>query len=257
MMTWVLKLADYVSGPAAKAAQSLGRVSGALKDVRRQDLLFLGSQKKAAAGMNAIAAAGGKGGAGLKAMGAGAGAAASGLGGKLAALGKFLPGALGSAMEGGIAGIASGITGLIGSLVGKVAGFGLNMIQAGAGFAWDQVLHIGQLQESKAATIGAFTRILKSGAEASRVYAMVGKSSFAMGKDLRESMAGMNSLLAQGFKGDFADQIMRAVGDLSVINPQANSEAIVRAISQVKNIGRLQGEEVLQLAEAGVSAEGV
>ena len=101
---------------------------------------------------------------------------------------------------------------------------------------------IRDAQAFKTATMGAFELILKSKSGARDAFDLAAKTSLDMGADFRTSMASFNALLAQGFDPKAADELMRAMSDLTRINPGANLEGIVRAVSQIKTTGRLQGD---------------
>lgn len=152
-------------------------------------------------------------------------------------------GAAGSSISGGallgVAGIAAaGIT----AFMGGMASMSMNL---GA--------MIGMAQEFRSSTLIAFEHITKTKEGAAAAYKMAQKTALETGGDYRESIASMNSLMAQGFDVKFADNLVRMMADLKTINPAARLDGITRAISQIKSTGKLQGDEMMQLAEAGLN----
>jgi tape measure domain-containing protein len=78
-----------------------------------------------------------------------------------------------------------------------------------------------------------------------------------LGRGEREIITSYNALLAQGFDLAATEQIVKAMADLSAINPSANLEGITRAMVQIKATGYLQGDELNQLREAGLNTDRV
>lgn len=259
-LTWTLKLKDAMSGAAASASRAVG----GLRD-RLQGLKTTGrsATQPVVSGLDRVTTAANRAG---KAIGiaqdkmgrwrhkngkfATSGElSAMGMGGKAGGRGGSMMGGLfgdlaGSGMMPGIDPVGIGVgaaqmaAGLTAAVWGGIGAFGLMVKDAGA---------------FKAATITAFENITKSKSEAQRAYALASKTAVETGADFRESVSAMNSLMAQGFDTTFSDQLVRAMADLRVINPAANLEGITRAISQIKSTGKLQGDEMMQLAEAGLN----
>lgn len=149
----------------------------------------------------------------------------------------------------------------VGSVLGSVAlGAGelVGAISVGAvGLAVAGAIQIRHAQAFRESTLFAFEQILKSKSAAQDVFNKTAKTSLRLGADFEETMTSMNGLLAQGFDAGFADEIIRAMADLKSFNPGANLEGITRAIRQIKSTGHLQGDELMQLAEAGVNVSEV
>lgn len=230
-LTWQLTLHDAMSGPANKAAKSLGKVASGLKDVRRE------SRATDAVGKQLGSMKGG-----------------GGFGANLAA---GLKGGIGKLAKGGLDSMKSMVGNLGANLVSSLTSGVMSALGAGLAFSWDQILNIADLQGFKGSTMFALETLLKSKDAADAAYRKAAATSQKIGADFRESMSQNQSLLAQGFSVDFADEIIRAMADLKAINPVANMDGIVRAISQIKSTGRLQGDELMQLAEAGVNIDAV
>lgn len=75
-----------------------------------------------------------------------------------------------------------------------------------------------------------------------------------LGASQREVLASYNALLpAMDGNVERVDNIINSMADLAALNPSANLEGIARAISQIQSTGKLQGDELLQLNEAGLA----
>ncbi len=111
--------------------------------------------------------------------------------------------------------------------------------------------------ETKAKSIFAFEKLLGGGAAAAKAWDLVTASARKTKMPISEVASGINSLVAAGFDLKTADTIFKQLADLKTLNPMANTEGIVRAIGQIKAIGRLQGDELMQLSEAGVNVADV
>ena len=145
----------------------------------------------------------------------------------------------------------------VGQALASVASYAAGAQLALFGMAAGGIYAVRNAQAFKSDTMFAFRQILGTKEAAQSAYDMAAKTSIKIGADFQETMSAMNSLLAQGFSTNFADEIIRAMADLKTVNPQANLEGITRAISQIKTTGRLQGDELMQLAEAGVNVSDV
>ncbi len=227
-LTWTMTLKDAMSGAASKAARAVDKLTSSLKGADRA------SSKTAANPYGGVVASAHR-----------AGKAVDQLNAKMA---KKQPSGGGSAMGG--LGMAAGIAGVVGAM---------GVAAAGAGVAGTLELGgmIRDAQGFRNNTAFAFEQILGSKQAAADAMAMAGRTANLVGADLRESMGAMNTLMAQGFSVNFADEMVRAMADLKTINPTANLEGITRAVSQIKTTGRLQGDELMQLAEAGVNVSKV
>ena len=240
-LTWTLKLIDKLSGPARAASKSLSGTEKALKGVSKASDDVQKLTLKGGASLGSLSKH-------LKSVRAqtsrGFFDRLLGEGSKFAALKETIGGAYEKAapFAGALASVATYAVGA------QLALFGM----AGAG-----IYAVKNAQAFKADTLFAFEQILGGKAAAQAAYDKAAATSIKIGGDFHESMSAMNALLAQGFSVDFADEIVRAMADLKTINPAANLEGITRAISQIKTTGRLQGDELMQLAEAGVNVADV
>lgn len=65
------------------------------------------------------------------------------------------------------------------------------------------------------------------------------------------------ALMAKGFDQAKADEITRRFADLTTVTPDANLAGLTKALTDIKGKGKLAGQEVLQFANAGLSANAV
>lgn len=256
-LTWTLSLKDNVTPGAKSAAGSLDVLGDALSNVRKgakatgkalEDLKLDKMNRSLNAGVPKLG--------GFarmvqfmgKSFGPGAAHAMMNVGRGIADWGPALQ-KVGSVIGPAVAGLASfalSATAVAGALgVAAVGGAAAGLVQ------------IREAQAFRESTMFAFTTILKSKQAGQEAFDLAARTSLDIGADFRTSMSSMNTLLAQGFDVKFADQIIRAMADLQTINPAANLEGITRAISQIKTTGKLQGDELMQLAEAGVNVSDV
>lgn len=76
-----------------------------------------------------------------------------------------------------------------------------------------------------------------------------------LGTDWQETSGGMQKLLAKGFDATGAEELVKATADLKTVSPDANISNLILAIGQIKTAGKLQGDELNQLSEAGLNSE--
>lgn len=112
-------------------------------------------------------------------------------------------------------------------------------------------------QVFKENTLAGLTILEKSGTAARKTWEESFKIARDTGTTQQESMSAIQGMMASGFKKGDAVELYKLMTALSVVNPAANLEGITRAISQIKNTGKLQGDELLQLADAGVNIDKV
>jgi tape measure domain-containing protein len=114
-----------------------------------------------------------------------------------------------------------------------------------------------EAQKFKEQSLAGLTILQKSGTEARKTWDESFRLARETGSTQREAMSSIQTMMASGFKKSDAVELYKLMSAISVVNPQANMEGIVRAISQIKNTGRLQGDELMQLADAGVSTDAI
>lgn len=154
----------------------------------------------------------------------------------------------------------------LGNVAGKVGGgllsIGAFALKAAAvagaalgGIAIAAGKYIAEIQAFKQSTMFAFQALLGSAGMAQAAWAKVVAISGSAGLSLMDTGAAFNSLLAQGFSLDAVDNLVKRMADLKAINPATNIEGIARAVAQIKTAGTLQGDELNQLAEAGLNKQ--
>lgn len=144
----------------------------------------------------------------------------------------------------------------------------LGMVQTGAQLAADAILALGsaivalgqrviELQSFKQATQFAFRQILGSAAAADDAWGRAQRIAESTGISIQEIAGSMNALLAQGMGIGEVEELTKRFADLKALNPAANIDGIARALMQIKATGKLQGDELMQLNEAGLSSDKV
>lgn len=156
-------------------------------------------------------------------------------------------------MLSGLGGVASGaaVAGL--AAVGIAAGaaaLGIGIL--GVNFAEAAIQAASFAQRSTM----ALELLTGSGTVAAREFDLVRHEAAALGLDVQGTVKTFQKLLAAQFEVGKAKELIRMGSDLQAIG--ASTEEVSRAmlaITQIKSKGRLQAEEMLQLQEAGISAE--
>lgn len=95
--------------------------------------------------------------------------------------------------------------------------------------------------------------ILRSASKAKEVYNQGIKLAAELGTGAKETMQGLQGLIARGFPVDDAIAFTKAMADLQVVNPAANVESLLYNIAKIKGQGKVQGDELNALAEAGLN----
>lgn len=145
-----------------------------------------------------------------------------------------------------------------GGMMGGVSSFALARLAgvAGAGYAAiDIASKAMEAQKFKQATIFAFEQLLGSAAKAQEAWGKAEAIASSTGMSLQETASAMNALVAQGMGIAEVEELTKRFADLKALNPAANIDGIARAMMQIKATGRLQGDELMQLNEAGLSSD--
>jgi len=248
-LTWRVKLDDAISPGARSASGALGALSKKLDEVRKRSSSAMSLDKMTKVGGldSAIPKLG------LFARAVQAAGNAFGSKGANAVM------AAGRAFDfvgqkaGALKGVLSGLAGVGKMALAAVAALGA----VGIGLGIAGAKYVFEAQAFKQSTMFAFKNLLGSQAAAEGAWARAKATSLQTGMGLQETAAAMNQLVAVGFKLPQADTLIKQMADLKTLNPSANLEGIARAIGQIKNTGRLQGDELMQLADAGLSTESV
>jgi hypothetical protein len=251
-LEWKLSLKDGISGPADKGAQALTKLAKALHEVKEDAAHADRLESALKAPFERAAAAAKKQAEQMKKALSDqrAGGVKSFWGESLLKMGKAIKGASLAEVGAGIAGVAAAVGAAAVDLSADLMGSG---IKAGIWFA----TAVGEAQKFKAATLFAFEQITHSKTGAEAIWNKTTKSALFLGSDFKETMAGMNGLLARGFKADFADELIRRLADLKQINPGANLEGLIHNIAKIKATGHLQGDELVHLSDAGLNVADV
>jgi tape measure domain-containing protein len=114
-----------------------------------------------------------------------------------------------------------------------------------------------QAQAFKEDVTRGFAILAKSEAEGARVLRMSSEAADFLGQGRADVAGQFLDLLTKGFNPAKVDEITKRLADLSTVDPRANLEGLSRAIGQIAGKGRLQGDELLQLAEAGLETKSV
>lgn len=234
-----VRLIDKVRGPGRAMAKALGRV--------RHEVGGLGK---------AVGRQQGR----LKKLRTWAFGTKGGLKGERGAGGKFLPGQQGffekhlkhldRAMRrtgGAATGMWKQVAGghLAAQAVARIAQTGA----AAARSAWEFV-NFGQRSELALSQLG------KHGATGPKLFELARTLSKKFGSDIQDTTVNLQKLLSAQFDPKLSTDIIKMGADLRAIGATAeDTSGAVRAITQIKGAGKLMGQELLQLANAGVSVE--
>jgi tape measure domain-containing protein len=100
----------------------------------------------------------------------------------------------------------------------------------------------------------AFERLTGSSAMGEKAFATVVGLVDELGLDLHDTTDGMRKLLAAQFSLGQSTELLKMSADLSAIGIHGEEAArVLTALSQIKAKGKVQTEELMQLAEAGIS----
>lgn len=237
-MTWSVRMDDKMSASAKAAAKSVGKLGDAMSRLKQSASGVTSAGVKLTAFQRLVQFTGKHWGTrGVDAfMDASRRAVAAGE--KLAPVWKAIGPTLMSVGSAAVAAAAA------------IVGLGL----AATGAALAGAMAFG---ENKAKSLFAFEKLLGGGVAAAKAWDVVTAAAKKTKMPISEVAAGINSLVAAGFDLKTADTIFKQLADLKTLNPMANTEGIVRAIGQIKAVGRLQGDELMQLSEAGVNVADV
>lgn len=155
-----------------------------------------------------------------------------------------------------LANIKAGIdifTGFAGSVLGAVKSVGSLAFEAGK-FA----IEVGSFKEN---SLIAFETLLGSKQQAKELFDWAVKFARSTPFETKDVVDISQRLLTAGFKFNPNEEgvseisvISKAIGDLAALkgNDKQVMDRVTMALGQIKSKGRLQGEELMQLAEAGV-----
>ncbi len=102
----------------------------------------------------------------------------------------------------------------------------------------------------------ALNSLAKHGAKGTELFDLAQTLAVKYGNDVMETTENLQKLLASQFSPKLASSIIAMGADLRSIGGSADAaHRAVVAITQIKGTGKLQGDELMQLAEAGISLE--
>lgn len=158
------------------------------------------------------------------------------------------------AARGGIEAISLGAAqarAQLGALAGSVVNL-RNVLLAGAA-AYGTKLVVDSVAFKENALI-AFETLVGSRREAERLLREAVRFAAATPFETRDVIEAYQRLLTAGFRPVEIPVVLRGVGDLAAMRGMSREvmDRVLYAITQIRAKGRLQGEELMQLAEAGV-----
>lgn len=106
------------------------------------------------------------------------------------------------------------------------------------------------------ALVAALVAVEGSASKAEVALRKVREAARAPGLGQREALQGYTSLVRSGLSDDFALRTLREFGNMNATSGggKAQLDQLIRAVAQIANKPFLQGDELLQLMEAGVPA---
>lgn len=147
-----------------------------------------------------------------------------------------------------------------GRLLGGLASIAVTGVKVAAAFgAIGSALFVKKLVEvanfsQKSAT--AFTLLTGSAEKGELAMSRARATARELGLSVIDTTKTFQKLIAQQFSLGEAEQLTRMIADLQAIGIEGEAtQRVLMAITQIRSKGRLQAEELLQLAEAGVSLQ--
>jgi len=232
-MTWVFELLDRMSGPADRIAKKLKVLDPALKTTGGQAsafsraIGFIGQKFGPQATSSVLRFAN----------------ATMNLGAKLRPVANVL-GSVGS-----VAGKGLAVAGTAMVAIGVAAATAF----AGAAVAGGRfVAHALVFKED---SLTAFEAILGSKAEAEKVMAMATKFAAKTPFQTGEVIDLAKSLLTRGFKPGELEKLMLGVGDVGAMLGTEKMDSVINALGKMRSSGKLTGETMAMLADAGINSQ--
>lgn len=223
-LQWMFELIDRISGPTSKIDKSLAALNNGLKatdvgtrTVNGQTRLFDKTTGR------------------FLAMGKSAGAA----GEEVGLLGKL----------GGFAGAG------LASVGGAILSVGAAALAAGGALAVGGAHFAIHFLTFKEDSIAAFKAMTGSEQAAHRIFDQAVK--FASVTPFKESevVAMAQSLATRGFKETELPDLMKGVGDVGALLGNEKMESVINALGKIRANGKMTGESLQMLADAGINAQ--
>lgn len=154
----------------------------------------------------------------------------------------------------GAVGLGVGIADLVQGVLRLGAAFVRMGVEAGAAFG-KAVFGAALFREQ---SVTAFRALSKGASDGVKEFERVRNLAFDFGVPLEDAVTQFQSLQRMGFAMKDAERLFKRMQDLRVVGATTDQlNRAVLAITQIKATGKLQGDELLQLAEAGVSIDEV
>ncbi|WP_434048060.1 MULTISPECIES: hypothetical protein [Sorangium] len=121
------------------------------------------------------------------------------------------------------------------------------VVSAVAGLTASGVALSVRATEFRSSTVKSFELLTRSSTEADRIFQLGTRLARELGQAQQQTLSGMNTLMARGFKVDGATgavNVLKAMADLKFISPKAQVDNVIAAIAQIKSKGLLQLEEL-------------
>lgn len=115
-------------------------------------------------------------------------------------------------------------------------------------------VHAAAFREDATRALGILRR---TKGDADKVLATATATADFIGQGRQETLSQFINLLGKFESSKLVDRIVRSIADLGTVNPEANVDAIIRAMGKIQAQGWLQGDELTMLTEAGLAADKV
>ncbi len=99
----------------------------------------------------------------------------------------------------------------------------------------------------------ALTKIAGTESKANSIIETTLTTADYLGQKHADTVKQVTALMNKGLGASTADKFTRGLADMETRSPGTNFDSMVLAIGQIKSKGKLQGEELMQLAEAGLN----
>lgn len=250
-LQWVFELSDKMSGPAKKIASNLRTTQRVIDAMNRTPLHLTEAANKRSLSSRAFSGIVNTAGSLFGAKGA---QAVLGTANALVKADSAL-GMVGTSLGAVVGGGALAATAALAAVGGMAvyAGMKLSSMAIDYGMAGAQfVIQSASFREDSLLGLQA---MLKSKEAAATIYKKAVKLASVTPFNTKEVIGMTQSLIGGGFKPEELTRVMTAVGDMAAARGM-NKELIGRlnlAMSQIRAKGKLQGNEVMQLMEAGLN----
>ncbi|WP_394845189.1 tape measure protein [Pendulispora brunnea] len=147
----------------------------------------------------------------------------------------------------GLVSVAGGVAAFGAKAAAVAGGAAIGLGVLGADFALDAF-------SFKENVTAGFSTLLKSDDAAKRVMADAIQFASVTPFETQDVLESYRKLLVAGFKEDELRPVMTVVGDVGGAFGTEAMGSVIRGLQQIRSKGKLQGEEIMQLSEAGVGS---